>query len=56
MADFGLTELTGAEHFWYVIQCIFFGAGYFFKIPTAKALTEVTQIKAEAQRAHAQFS
>src|SRR4051794_15333289 len=33
--------LTGAEQFWYVLQCISFGAGYFAKIPTKKALSDV---------------
>lgn len=35
--------MTGAEHFWYVLQCITFGAGYFAKVPVKKALSEVTQ-------------
>jgi hypothetical protein len=34
--------MTSAESFWYVLQCIFFGAGYLFKIPSKKALSEVT--------------
>ena len=44
MADFGLCELTGAEHFWYVVQCITFGMGYFAKIPTAKALSRAAAV------------
>jgi hypothetical protein len=40
----GRLRLTAAEQFWYVLQCIAFGAGYFAKIPVKKALTEVTQI------------
>jgi hypothetical protein len=32
--------LTGAEQFWYVLQCIAFGAGYLVKVPTKKALSE----------------
>jgi hypothetical protein len=35
--------MTGAERFWYVLQCVAFGAGYFAKIPTAKALSELPQ-------------
>jgi hypothetical protein len=31
---------TRAERFWYVVQCIMFGAGYFAKIPTKKALSD----------------
>ena len=32
--------LTGAEQFWYILHCIYFGAAYFAKIPTKKALSE----------------
>jgi hypothetical protein len=32
--------LTGAEQFWYILHCIWFGAGYFAKIPTKKALSD----------------
>ena len=32
--------LTGAEHFWYILQCVAFGAGYFAKIPTKKAQSD----------------
>jgi hypothetical protein len=35
------SRLTAAEGFWYVLQCIAFGAGYFAKIPAKKALSEV---------------
>jgi hypothetical protein len=34
-------RLTAAESFWYVLQCIAFGAGYFAKVPVKKALSEV---------------
>jgi hypothetical protein len=34
-------RLTAAESFWYVLQCIAFGAGYFAKVPVRKALSEV---------------
>jgi hypothetical protein len=33
-------RLTAAESFWYVLQCIAFGAGYFAKVPAKKALEE----------------
>ena len=33
--------LTGAEQFWYILHCIYFGAAYFAKIPTKKALSDV---------------
>lgn len=33
-------ELTGAETFWYILQCIARGMGYFLKIPTKKALCD----------------
>lgn len=32
--------MTGAESFWYVLQCLAFGAGYFAKIPAKKALAD----------------
>jgi hypothetical protein len=34
-------RLTAAEQFWYVLQCIALGAGYFAKVPVKKALSEV---------------
>jgi hypothetical protein len=34
------TGLTGAQQFWYALQCIAFGAGYFAKIPAKKALAD----------------
>jgi hypothetical protein len=33
-------RLTAAESFWYVLQCVYFGAGYFAKVPVKKALAE----------------
>lgn len=30
---YGRLRLTAAEQFWYVLQCIAFGAGYFAKVP-----------------------
>jgi hypothetical protein len=51
LKDFGLTEMTGAEQFWYVVECIGFGAGYFAEIPTAKALSELPQFSTERQGA-----
>jgi hypothetical protein len=51
MQYFGLIEMTGAEHFWYVIMCIGFGAGYFAKIPIAKALSELPQYQSQRQNA-----
>lgn len=34
------TELTSMEKFWYALQCVAFGAGYFGKVPLKKALSE----------------
>src|ERR1700730_15007547 len=34
-------RLTAAEQFWYVLQCIAYGAGYFAKIPAKKAFSEI---------------
>ncbi len=33
-------KLTSMETFWYYLQCLFFGAGYFAKIPLKKAMSE----------------
>jgi hypothetical protein len=33
-------KLTGMESFWYYLQCVFFAAGYFAKIPMKKAMYE----------------
>ena len=33
--------MTAWERFWYVLENIAFGAGYFAKLPVAKALDEV---------------
>jgi hypothetical protein len=29
-------HLTGAERFWYVLECIAFGSGYFAKVALAE--------------------
>ena len=42
--------LTGAQQVWYVLQCIAFGAGYFAKLPTAKALSQMPQFQTAAYR------
>jgi hypothetical protein len=39
------TGLTGAQQFWYVLQCIAFGAGYFAKIPAKKALSDFGMVE-----------
>lgn len=33
-------QLTSAESFWYYLQCLCLGAGYFAKVPVKKALSE----------------
>ncbi len=33
-------RLTGAEQFWYVMECIAFGTGYLAKVPMKKALKD----------------
>ncbi len=43
-------KLTNMETFWYYLQCIPMGAGYFTKVPAKKALSErglVTMTPAE---------
>lgn len=39
-------RLTGAERFWYILQCIAFGPGYLAKVPYKKALSELESIDA----------
>jgi hypothetical protein len=34
------TALTSAEGFWYIVQCVAFGIGYFYKIPIKKAFED----------------
>jgi hypothetical protein len=36
----GLAEMTAAEKFWYVVENIAFGSGYFAKVIAVKALSE----------------
>lgn len=33
-------KMTSMETFWYYLQCLCFGAGYFAKVPMKKALSE----------------
>jgi hypothetical protein len=43
--------LTSAENFWYVVENIGFGFGYFTKVPAKKALSDagfVAQTSAES--------
>jgi hypothetical protein len=35
-----MKKLTSMETFWYYLQCLCFGAGYFAKVPVKKALSE----------------
>ena len=42
------TGLTAAESFWYVMGCIAFGAMYFAKIPSKKALADFGMIELTA--------
>jgi len=35
-----MKKLTSMETFWYYLQCLCFGAGYFAKVPVKKALAE----------------
>jgi hypothetical protein len=45
-STFGRLQLTAAEKFWYVLQCIAFGAGYFAKVPVKKAFSELGHLPA----------
>jgi hypothetical protein len=40
-----VTGLTAWQQFWYVLQCIYFGAGYFAKIPAKKALSDFGMVE-----------
>ncbi len=40
MAPMPRFVMTSAEQFWYVLQCIAFGAGYFAKVPVKRALND----------------
>jgi len=40
--------LTSAGAFWYVLQCISFGAGYFAKVPAKKALQDFGMVQMTA--------
>jgi hypothetical protein len=40
-----LATRTAAERFWYVLQCIAFGAGYLAKIPAKAALRDAGLVK-----------
>lgn len=33
-------KLKPMESFWYYLQCVFFGSGYFLKVPMKKAMSE----------------
>lgn len=37
--------LTAAGSFWYVLQCVAFGAGYFAKIPAKKAMQDFGMVR-----------
>lgn len=41
LSEAGLAQMTSAEQFWYVLQCIALGAGYLAKLPAKKALSEL---------------
>lgn len=37
--------LTAAGSFWYVLQCVAFGAGYFCKVPAKKAMQDFGMVR-----------
>ena len=45
MSDFGLAALNDTEGAGYTILCVACGLGYFTKIPTAKAVSEMPQFQ-----------
>jgi hypothetical protein len=44
MSDFELTDMTGAEDFWYILMCIAFEAGNFVRIPTGQSAVGATTV------------
>jgi len=40
--------MTAAEKFWYVLECIPMGEGYFCKVPVKKALSELGECELTA--------
>ena len=49
MSEFGLAEMTSGEKTWYTILCVLCGAGYFAKLPVAKAISETPPLAASGQ-------
>lgn len=43
-------EMTSAENVWYVLMCIPFDAGYFAKIPAARAISQIPYFEELAGR------
>jgi hypothetical protein len=43
--------MTDASQFWYIIFCLYFGAGYFAKVYCKKALSEMPSMP----QAHSQL-
>jgi hypothetical protein len=41
LTERGLTSMSAAESFWYVVLCLCFGIGYFQKVICKKALTDL---------------
>ncbi|HUW77944.1 MAG TPA: hypothetical protein VMV52_04250 [Candidatus Nanopelagicaceae bacterium] len=41
LSEAGPSKMNGAEDAWYIIQCLWAGAGYFSKIISKKALSEI---------------
>jgi hypothetical protein len=48
--QYGGIGMAGWQSPQYVLQCVAFGAGYFAKLPTAKALSEMPQLQAGGYR------
>jgi hypothetical protein len=43
--------MTDVSRFWYVLQCVAFGAGYFAKVIHKKALSEMPRLPQPRQPA-----
>ena len=44
LSDIHLARMTDVSQFWYILQCVSFGAGYFAKVIHKKGLSEMTHL------------
>jgi hypothetical protein len=49
LSDIHVARMTDVSQFWYVLQCVAFGAGYFAKVIHKKALSEMPRLPQPSQ-------